>query len=125
MIVRCALAAALLLCAACGGARGNPDHAGFVARCNAALAEIRTANGRFRAVSTLDAAGPRPAVRTVVTGDRRDEVGDALAAMYATMRALAREGGYAADINSGREQPVLAWNGRSLTCELVTAVFAP
>lgn len=125
MIMRGALAVLCLVCAACGGARGNPDHAGFVARCNAQLTDIRTANGRFRAESVLDASGPRAVVQTLVTGDRRDEVGDAIATMYTTMRTIAREGGYVADINAGGGQPALTWNGRVLSCRMVTVVFAP
>lgn len=121
MLLRSAAALVLLLCAACGGSRANSDHAGFVAACNARLAEIRTANGRFRAESALDGR----IVRTQISGDRRDEVGDAIAAMYATMRSLAREGGYDASINAGSEQPALTWNGRTVSCRLATVVFAP
>lgn len=115
----------LLALAACGGGTRNTDHAGFVERCNARLGDIRTAHGVFQARSTLDTSGGRLAVRTVVTGDRRDEVGDAIAQMYAVMREIDRDGGYGAAINAGYEQPTLAWNGRQVDCRLLTVVFVP
>jgi len=117
------LLAFALLCA-CAAPVRNTDHAGFVERCNARLGDIRTAHGTFQALSTLDAQTGRSLVRTVVTGDRRDEVGDAIAQMYAVMREIDREGGYGGAINAGYEQPALTWNGRLLTCRMLTVVFA-
>ncbi len=120
------LLAMLLVLGACAATTvRNPDHAGFVERCNARLGDIRTAHGAFQARSTLDVSGGRRAVRTVVTGDRRDEVGDAIAQMYAVMREIDREGGYGGAINAGYEQPTLTWNGRQVDCRLLTVVFAP
>lgn len=115
-----------LLLGACGGSTiRNIDHAGFVERCNARLGDIRTAHGSFQARSVLDTSGGRRAVRTVVTGDRRDEVGDAIAQMYAVMREIDHDGGYGAAINAGHEQPTLTWNGRQVDCRLLSVVFAP
>lgn len=113
----------LVALGACDGAGRNPDHAGFVERCNERLGDIRTAHGAFQAHSTLDSTAGRRVVRTVVTGDRRDEVGDAIAQMYAVMREIDRDGGYGGSINAGYEQPALVWNGRQLTCRLLTVAF--
>jgi hypothetical protein len=108
-----------------GNATRNTDHGGFVERCNARLDDIRTAHGTFQARSTLDTSGGRPVVRTVVTGDRRDEVGDAIAQMYTIMREIDRAGGYGGAINAGYEQPALTWNGRQVDCRLLTVAFSP
>lgn len=115
----------LAILAACAGGVRHADHAAFVESCNLRLADIRTAHGAFQARSMLDTAAGRHVVRTVVTGDRRDEVGDAIAQMYAIMREIDREGGYGGSINAGYEQPALTWNGKLLSCRMLTVAFAP
>lgn len=122
--MRAVLALALAVLAACGAPRADaPAARSFAAALDARTAELRCGDRRYRASSAVEERAGRLLLRTRIVGDGRDRIGDAVARVYAEAEALARERGLQVETNGAFDQAVLAWDGRQVSCSLLTVGF--
>ena len=118
--------AILLILAGCAAQRApvsDADARRFAAALDARTVRIIAGNATYTATSQVEWLGGRAHLRTVIRGDSRDHIGDAVNRVFIEARQLGKELHVHCETNGSFDQAVVSWNGRQIECRLLTVAF--
>ena len=116
----------LLVLAACTAQRApvsDTEARRFAAALDARTARITAGNATYTATSQVEWLRGRAHLRTVIRGDSRDRIGDAVNRVFHEARQLGKELHVPCETNGAFDQAVVTWNGRQIECRLLTVGF--
>lgn len=118
--------AILLVLGGCAAQRApvsDADARRFAAALDARTARISAGNGTYTATSQVEWLRGRAHLRTVVRGNSRDHIGDAVNQVFLEARQLGKELQVPCDTNGSFDRAVLSWDGRQVECRMLTVGF--
>lgn len=116
----------LLALAACSAQRSPVSHTEarrFAATLDARTARIVVGTASYAAANTVIWVRGRQYVQTVIRGDSRDHIGDAVSRVFHEARQIGSDLHVPCETNGGFDQTVVSWNGRQVECRLLSVGF--
>lgn len=116
----------LLVLAGCAAQRpavSDAEARRFAAALDARTARITVGTATYTATSQVEALNGRLHLRTVIRGDSRDHIGDAVHQIFLLAREVGKDLGVPCDTNGSYDRAVLSWNGRLVECRMLTVGF--
>ena len=116
----------LLVLAGCAAQRApvsDADARRFAIALDARTAHIAAGTSTYSASNQVEWLGGRAYVRTVIRGDSRDRIGDAVNRVFQDARQVGKDLHLPCETNGAFDQAVVSWNGRQIECRLLTVAF--
>jgi hypothetical protein len=101
----------------------DADARRFAAALDARTAHIAAGTSTYSATSQVEWLGGRAYLRTVIRGDSRDYIGDAVNQVFLEARQLGKDLHVPCDTNGSFDRAVLSWDGRQVECRMLTVGF--
>lgn len=120
------LLAILLVLTGCVAERApisDADARRFAAALDARTARIVVGTASYNATSQVEWQRGRAYLRTIIRGDSRDHIGDAVNHVFLEARQLGKELQVPCDTNGSFDRAVLSWDGRQVECRMLTVGF--
>ncbi|HAT10123.1 MAG TPA: hypothetical protein DCS97_05925 [Planctomycetes bacterium] len=120
------LLALLVILGACATQRvpvSDAEARRFAAALDVRTARITAGNANYTATSQVEWLGGRVHLRTVIRGDSRDRIGDAVNQVFQEARRLGTELNMPCESNGSFDRAVLSWDGRHVECRILTVRF--
>jgi len=120
------LLALLVILGACATQRvpvSDAEARRFAAALDVRTARIIAGNANYTATSQVEWLGGRVHLRTVIRGDSRDRIGDAVNQVFQEARRLGTELNMPCESNGSFDRAVLSWDGRHVECRILTVRF--
>lgn len=95
----------------------------FAAALDARTAHLAAGTASYTATSQVEWVSGRAYLRTVVRGNSRDHIGDAVNQVFLEARQLGKELHVPCDTNGSFDRAVLSWDGRQVECRMLTVGF--
>lgn len=118
--------AILLILAGCAAQRApisDADARRFAAALDVRTARISAGNATYTATSQVEWLRGRAHLRTVIRGNSRDHIGDAVNQVFLEARQLGKELSVPCDTNGSFDRAVMSWDGRQVECRMLTVGF--
>jgi hypothetical protein len=118
--------AILLVLAGCAAQRAPVSDAEarrFAAALDARTARITAGAATYTATSQVEWLRGRAYLRTVIRGDSRDHIGDAVNQVFHEARQVGKDLSVSCETNGAFDQAVVSWNGRQIECRMLTVGF--
>lgn len=116
----------LVLLAGCADQRAPVSDAEarrFAAALDARTARITAGTSTYTATSQVEWRNGHAYLRTVIRGDSRDHIGDAVSRVFEEARQVGSELHVPCETNGAFDQAVVSWNGRQIECRMLTVAF--